>query len=76
MKFGTLNSLIKTYNISPNVELMSDSEWECYPTHISAVYYSSKENIIILRQAPLDWTYSYKENHWRLIYREELHYAV
>ena len=72
MKFGTLNSLIKTYNISPSVELMSDSEWECYPTHISAVYYSSKENIIILRQEPLDWTYRYEGNHWRLIYREEL----
>ena len=71
MEFGTLNSLIKTYNISPSVELMSDSEWECYPTHISAVYYSSKENIIILRKAPLDWAYRYKEYHWRLIYREE-----
>ena len=55
MNFGTLNSLIKTYNISPSVKLMSDSEWECYPTNISAVYYSSNENNIILRQAPLDW---------------------
>ena len=72
MNFDTLNSLIKTYNISPSAELMSDSEWECYPTHISAVYYSSKENIIIFRQAPLDWAYRYKEDHWRLIYREEL----
>ena len=72
MKFGTLNSLIKTYNIPLSVKLMSDSEWECYPTHISAVYYSSKENIIIFRQAPLDGTYRYKEDHWRLIYREEL----
>ena len=72
MNFSTLNSLIKTYNISPSVKLMSDSEWECYPTHISAVYYSSKENIIIFRQAPLDWAYRYKEDHWRLIYREEL----
>lgn len=72
MNFGTLNSLIKTYNISPSVELMSDSEWECYPTHISAVYYSSKENIIIFRQEPLDWAYRYEGNHWRLIYREEL----
>lgn len=72
MKFSTLNALIQTYNISPSVQLMSDSEWECYPTHISAVYYSSKENIIIFRQAPLDWTYRYEENHWRLIYREEL----
>lgn len=72
MNFDTLNSLIKTYNISPSVKLMSDSEWECYPTHISAVYYSSKENIIIFRQEPLGWAYRYKEYHWRLIYREEL----
>lgn len=45
-----LNAL-KEYNIPEDVEIFSDSGWECDATGIEAIYYNKEKNFIILVQS-------------------------
>lgn len=54
MTFKKLKELIEKYEISEDVVLRSDSGWECGPTDIGGVWYSWKNNEIILTQFPND----------------------
>lgn len=50
MTFKRLQRLIEKYNISEDVELLSDSGWECSSTPMDGVYYNEDENHIIFTQ--------------------------
>lgn len=50
MTLQLINELCKKNNIPDNVELLSDSGWECDPTDMDGVYYSKEKNTIIFTQ--------------------------
>lgn len=50
MTFKKLQDLLEKYNISNDVELLSDSGWECDETEMNGVYYNEKDNHIIFTQ--------------------------
>lgn len=50
MTFKKLTKIIIDNNISEDVELQSDSGWECGETDMDGVYYNKKENLIIFTQ--------------------------
>ena len=54
MTFKKLKELIIKFEIPEYVVLRSDSGWECGPTDIGGVWYSRKDNEIILTQFPDD----------------------
>lgn len=46
----TLNDLCAKYNIPEDVQLWSDSGWECNRTEMGEAYYNEKLNIIVFTQ--------------------------
>ena len=50
MTFETLKKVIDNNHIPYDVELWSDSGWECDPTEMDGIWYSSKENAIVFTQ--------------------------
>lgn len=61
MTFKKLKELIEKYKIPSNVELLSDSGWECNETDMDGVFYNQKENHIIFTQQ-FEYSYQYSEN--------------
>ena len=61
MTFKKLKELIEKHNIPSNVELLSDSGWECNETDMDGVFYNQKENHIIFTQQ-FEYSYQYSEN--------------
>lgn len=51
MTFEKLSKIIEVNNIPKNVELLSDSGWECDPTQMDGVYYNARMNRIIFTQS-------------------------
>lgn len=47
MTFEKLSQIIEENNISHDVQLQSDSGWECCETEMDGVYYDSKENRLV-----------------------------
>ena len=47
MTFELLTEIIKENNIPSNVELLSDSGWECCATDMDGVYYNKLENTVV-----------------------------
>ena len=50
LDFKTLVNLIEKYNIPEDVELWSDSGWECSATRITNAFYNKKRNVIVFTQ--------------------------
>lgn len=50
MTFEKLHQIIEENNIPHDVELQSDSGWECYETEMDGVYYDTEENRLIFTQ--------------------------
>lgn len=50
MTFEKLHQIIEENNIPHDVELQSDSGWECYETEMYGVYYDTEENRLIFTQ--------------------------
>lgn len=50
MTFEKLQQIIEENNIPHDVELQSDSGWECYETEMDGVYYDTEENRLIFTQ--------------------------
>lgn len=67
MTFKKLQNLIKQYNISENVALLSDSSWECSETEMNGIYYNEKLNKIVFTQDfERSSVYDYnKEKDWK-----------
>ena len=56
LSFKDLADFIKKYNIPEDVQLYSDSEWECGPTHCGMAFYNPVTNELVFTQG-----YSYSE---------------
>lgn len=51
----TVTQLRNTLDKVPgNTLVVSDSGWECSPTHIDGVYYSPKKGVVVLTQGFID----------------------
>lgn len=50
MTFSKLQKIIENNNIPTDVELKSDSGWECGPTDMDGVYYNQSLNEITFTQ--------------------------
>ena len=50
MTFEILKKIIEKHNIPEDVELLSDSGWECSETDMDGVWYNEKRNEIIFTQ--------------------------
>ena len=50
MTLSILNKLIRENNISEDVLIRCDSEWECGDVACDGVWYNAKKNVIILTQ--------------------------
>lgn len=51
MTYEKLREIIEANNIPQNVELLSDSGWECNETPMDGVYYNAKLNHIVFTQS-------------------------
>lgn len=77
MTIEILKDLCRKYHIPPDVELFSDSGWECGPTDMNGVYYNAERQAIVFSQGRYfeDWsksvdkTYS-SDDGWQIIYFE------
>lgn len=56
MTYEKLRKIIEVNNIPQNVELLSDSGWECGYTPMDGVYYNARLNRIVFTQ----WCSKYK----------------
>ena len=50
MTFAELEKRIEKYNIPKDVELRSDSGWECSDTAMDGLYYNKEENKLYFLQ--------------------------
>jgi hypothetical protein len=50
MTFAILKKIIEKHNIQEDVELLSDSGWECSATEMDGVWYNAKLNVIEFTQ--------------------------
>lgn len=70
MTFEYLSEIIQQYNIPHNVQLMSDSGWECDATDMNGILYNEKGNIMVFTQTSDDrsgGTDYRKSNGWKLL---------
>ena len=72
MTFAILKQVIEENNIPEDVQLMSDSGWECCATRMDGVYYNESANLIVFTQCPskYDDEYYAHPDLWKLIYGE------
>lgn len=50
MKFEKLQKIIEENQIPNDVELLSDSGWECCATNMDAIFYNPTSNTIVFTQ--------------------------
>ena len=70
MTFQILKEIIEKCNIPEDVELRSDSGWECGDTRMDGVYYNAKGNLIIFTQNPTSYDRYFRDPDWELVYGE------
>ena len=71
MTFEKLQQIINKNKIPPNVTLMSDSGWECDPTHMDGIYYNKDKNIIVFTQSGVSCESNYYDApEWKLIWSD------
>lgn len=68
MTFTKLKEIIEFHKIPEDVQLMSDSGWECDATEMDGVYYNKTENVIVFTQgADKDDNYYQAKDGWEII---------
>lgn len=76
MTIEILKDLCEKYHIPPDVELFSDSGWECGPTDMNGVYYNAERKAIVFTQGQyfeLSSNLAYSSNDgWQIIYFEPM----
>lgn len=70
MTFDILQKVIKENKIPTNVQLVSDSGWECDATEIDGAYYNKAENKIVFTQQPWSGNNYQTSPDWERIYGE------
>ena len=50
MTYKELKEIFMKNNIPENVQLMSDSGWECCATNMNGIYYNQEKNVVVFRQ--------------------------
>lgn len=50
MTLYQLNKLCEKYDIADDVQLESDSGWECGPSDMDGVYYNEEKHLIVITQ--------------------------
>ena len=68
MTFELLTEIVKENNIPSNVELLSDSGWECNETGMNGVYYNRNENRMIFTQEGTGYDRWFEEDGWEMVY--------
>lgn len=76
MTIEILKDLCEKYHIPPDVELFSDSGWECGPTDMNGVYYNAERKAIVFTQGQYfelssNLAYSSTDG-WQIIYFEPM----
>ena len=67
MTYGILKKVFEDNHIPEDAILMSDSGWECDPTHMDGVFYNQEANVVVFTQDS-EYQYDYEEEPWQLIY--------
>lgn len=62
MTYKELNEILKKNNIQEDVEIMSNSGWECGATPIEGIFYSPSKNQVHLVSTK-EWGGEYVEDH-------------
>ena len=70
MTFKILKQIMNLYDIPEDVELISDSGWECGATDMDGVYYNEEENTIVFTQYATSYDHYFQDEHWKLVYGE------
>lgn len=70
MTLGTLKQICEEHNIPDDVDLLSDSGWECDATNMNGAYYNAKENTIVFTQRISKYHDYFKNPDWKPIYGE------
>ena len=69
----TLNQLCEKYGIPEDVQLYSDSGWECSATAMCEAYYNRKRNVLVFTQKNEYSEHVYEDGIGRFDLEEELH---
>lgn len=72
MTFELLSRLIEKHDIPKDVELISNSGWECNATDMNGVYYNRKDNLIVFTQDGEENDDEFYDPEWELIYGNNL----
>lgn len=81
MTFEILKDLCEKYHIPPNVDLYSDSGWECGPTDTNGIYYNADRKALVFSQGRYyedeepDPLYP-QEKGWQMIYYEPVEIGI
>lgn len=67
LTFELLYKIIEKNNIPHDVNLMSDSGWECYATEMGCIYYNESENVIVFTQKESKYDVYYNDKNWRIL---------
>lgn len=70
MTFEILEGIIKKHNIPKDVQLLSDSGWECDETEMNGVFYNAEENHIIFTQYSNEYSFYRKSPAYKDISEE------
>lgn len=70
MTFSVLKKVFEDNHIPEDALLMSDSGWECDPTHMDGIYYNQKTNVVVFTQGS-KYELKYKKEPWQLVYSFE-----
>lgn len=65
MTYSVLKKVFEKNHVPEDATLMSDSGWECDPTHMDCVYYSREANVVIFTQCS---RCEYEKEPWQLLY--------
>lgn len=71
MTYGMLKKVFEENHIPEDAILMSDSGWECDPTHMDGIFYNKEVNVVVFTQDSR-YEYDYEEEPWQLLYRSNL----
>ena len=68
MTVSALNEILKENNIPEDVELMSDSGWECGATKMNGIYYNEDAKIIVFTQSGSRYDHYYDQKDWKQLF--------
>lgn len=72
MTMEILERIMKENNIPKDVQLMSDSGWECDPTEMDGIFYNRQSNTIVFTQGGLTERRYEESEEWEILYIPDL----